>query len=129
VWRAEPDLRSVSKSTAIALDLEDEVWMIRTLYTACVAGALALAPAAASAQYVGYGAYPSTAPYAPYAYNPYWAAPYSYSYPATASSAWGYPYWYGSNSPWTVSASASSHPAYYGGSGGYAYHPAYGFGY
>jgi hypothetical protein len=129
VWRAEPDLRSVSKSTAIALDLEDEVWMTRTLYTACVAGALALAPAAASAQYVGYGAYPSTAPYAPYAYNPYWAAPYSYSYPATASSAWGYPYWYGSNSPWTVSASASSHPAYYGGSGGYAYHPAYGFGY
>jgi hypothetical protein len=91
VWRAEPDLRSVSKSTAIALDLEDEVWMTRTLYTACVAGALALAPAAASAQYVGYGAYPSTAPYAPYAYNPYWAAPYSYSYPATASSAWGYP--------------------------------------
>jgi hypothetical protein len=40
-----------------------------------------------------------------------------------------YPYWYGSNSPWTWQASASSHPAYYGGSGGYAYHPAYGFGY
>ena len=62
-----------------------------------------------------------------YAYSPYWATP--YTYPATASSVWGYPYWYGSNSPWTGQASASSHPAYYGGSGGYAYHPAYGFGY
>jgi hypothetical protein len=131
VWRAEPDLRGVSKPTAIALDLKDEVWMTRTLYAACVAGALALAPVAASAQYVTYGAYPYAAPYAapyaPYAYSSYWATP--YSYPATARSAWGYPYWYGSNSPWTGSASASSHPAYYGGSGGYAYHPAYGFGY
>ena len=131
VCRGEPDLRSVSKPTAIALDQKDEVWMTRTLYAACVAGALALAPAAASAQYVAYGAYPYAAPHAPYAYSPHWATPYSYSYsyPATASSAWGYPYWYGSNSPWTGSASASSHPAYYGGSGGYAYHPAYGFGY
>ena len=101
--------------------------MTRTLYAACVAGALALAPVAASAQYVTYGAYPYAAPYAPYVYSPYWATP--YAYPATASSAWGYPYWYGSNSPWTGQASASSHPAYYGGSGGYAYHPAYGFGY
>jgi hypothetical protein len=104
--------------------------MTRTLYAACVAGALALAPVAASAQYVTYGAYPYGAyPYAaPYAYSPYWAAP-SYAYPATARSAWGYPSWYGSNAPWTGEASASSHPAYYGGSGGYAYHPAYGFGY
>ena len=104
--------------------------MTRTLYAACVAGALALAPVAASAQYVTYGAYPYGAyPYAaPYAYSRYWAAP-SYAYPATASSAWGYPRWYGSNTPWTGEASASSHPAYYGGSGGYAYHPAYGFGY
>jgi hypothetical protein len=37
---------------------KDEVWMTRTLYAACVAGALALAPVAASAQYVTYGAYP-----------------------------------------------------------------------
>src|ERR1051326_5618881 len=58
VWRAEPDLPSVSKPTAITLDLKDEVWMTRTLYAACVAGALALAPVAASAQYVTYGAYP-----------------------------------------------------------------------
>lgn len=51
--------------------------MTRTLYAACVAGALALAPVAASAQYVTYGAYPYGAyPYAaPYAYSPYWAAP------------------------------------------------------
>jgi hypothetical protein len=101
--------------------------MTRILYAACVAGALALAPLAASAQYVTYGPYPYAAQYAPYAYNSYWAPP--YGYPATASSAWGYPYWYGSNSPWSGEASASSHPAYYGGSGGYAYHPAYGFGY
>ena len=101
--------------------------MTRTLYAACVAGALALAPVAASAQYATYGAPPYAAPYAPYAYSPYWATP--YAYPATASSAWGSPYWYGSNSPWTGQASASSHPAYYGGRGGYAYHPAYGFGY
>jgi hypothetical protein len=104
--------------------------MTRILHAACVAGALALAlaPVAAPAQYVTYGGAPYAAPYAPYAYGPYWAAP-SYTYPATASSAWGYPYWYGSNSPWTGQTSASSHPAYYGGSGGYAYHPAYGFGY
>ena len=102
--------------------------MTRTLYAACVAGALALAPVAASAQYATYGAPPYATPYAaPYAYSPYWATP--YAYPATASSAWGSPYWYGSNSPWTGQASASSHPAYYGGRGGYAYHPAYGFGY
>ena len=101
--------------------------MTRTLYAAFVVGALALAPVAASAQYVTYSAYPYAPSYTPYAYSPYWATP--YAYPATASSAWGYPYWYGSNSPWTWQTSASSHPAYYGGSGGYAYHPAYGFGY
>ena len=55
---------------------------------------------------------PYAAPYAPYAYSQYWATPYTYAYPATASSAWGYPYWYGINSPWTGEASASSHPAY-----------------
>jgi hypothetical protein len=102
--------------------------MVRILYAALVASALALAPGAAFAQYAAYGAYPYAAPYGPYAYSPY-AAPYIYGYPSTASSAWGYPYWYGTNSPWTGQASASSHPAYYGGSGGYAYHPAYGFGY
>lgn len=108
--------------------------MRRTLYAACAAGALALAPVAASAQYVTYGtygAYPYAAPYAPYAYSPNWAAPsYGYGYPETARQAWGYSNWYGSNSPWTGGqASASSHPSYYGGSGGFAYHPGYGFGY
>ena len=68
--------------------------MRRTLYAACAAGALALAPVAASAQYVTYGtygAYPYAAPYAPYAYSPNWAAPsYGYGYPETARQAWGY---------------------------------------
>lgn len=42
---------------------------------------------------------------------------------------WGYNYYYGSNSPPTCQASASSHPAFEGGSGQFTYHPAYGWGY
>jgi hypothetical protein len=45
------------------------------------------------------------------------------------SSRWGYAPYYGSSyRPW-CQASASSHPAYAGGSGQFAYHPAYGWGY
>jgi len=100
--------------------------MKRIVYAASVAAALALAPAAAFAQYVVYNPYAAPYTYTPYAYTPYWGG---YSYAPSASAAWGYTPYYGSNSPWTGQASASSHPAYYGGSGGYSYHPGYGYGY
>jgi hypothetical protein len=45
------------------------------------------------------------------------------------SARWGYGYHYGSSSPPWCQASASSHPAFAGGSGQFAYHPAYGWGY
>ena len=72
---------------------------------------------------VGYGS----------SYNPGWyGTQYQSAYAVPygpASARWGYRYYYGSSFRPTWQASASSHPAYYGGSGGYAYHPAYGFGY
>ena len=72
---------------------------------------------------VGYGS----------SYNPGWyGAQYQSTYAvpyAPARARWGYGYHYGSSFVPTWQASASSHPAYYGGSGGFAYHPGYGWGY
>jgi hypothetical protein len=53
----------------------------------------------------------------------------SYAAPCPASAQWGYRYYYGSAFPPTCEASASSHPAFYGGSGQYTYHPGLGWGY
>jgi len=53
-------------------------------------------------------------------------------YPApdpAGSAAWGYRYYYGSSSYPNWQASASSHPAFEGGSGQFSYHPGLGWGY
>jgi hypothetical protein len=73
---------------------------------------------------VGYGS--STYPTARYrtSYQTAYAGPC-----VPASARWGYGYHYGSSAPPTCQASASSHPAFYGGSGGFAFHPGYGWGY
>jgi hypothetical protein len=48
--------------------------------------------------------------------------------PGTSAN-WGYTNYYGSNTPPTCQASPSSHPAFYGGSGQFTYHPGFGWGY
>ena len=45
------------------------------------------------------------------------------------SANWGYNYYYGSSSPPWCQASASSHPAFAGGSGQFTNHPMLGWGY
>ena len=87
--------------------------MKRLIYAAAAVALLA-APGAAFAQY----------------YDNATANQYTYPAPDPAgSAAWGYTYYYGSSSYSTPEASASSHPAFYGGSGQFAYHPGLGWGY
>jgi hypothetical protein len=96
-----------------AEDSNKKVDMKRLIYAAAAVALLA-APDAAFAQYYDY------------------ATANQYTYPApdpAGSAAWGYTYYYGSSSYSTPEASASSHPAFYGGSGQFAYHPGLGWGY
>ena len=103
---------------------------MKTLMYAAALALLAVPSAAFAQFYPGYApAYPFTyaAPYAGYGYVPTYQ-----NYPApypVGSSRWGYDYYYGSSAYPTWSASASSHPAVYGGSGQLTYHPGYGWGY
>ena len=90
------------------------------LMNAAAAVALLTAPITAFAQSYSYA--PA------YNYAPGYQLNYPAPYPA-GSSAWGYRYYYGSSSYPTWQASASSHPAFYGGSGMYSYHPWLGWGY
>jgi hypothetical protein len=76
---------------------------------------------------IGYGSSTYTAPATQYStmYQPGYAAVCG---PGN-SSRWGYGNYYGSSSPPWCQASASSHPAFAGGSGQFASHPGFGWGY
>ena len=76
---------------------------------------------------VGYGSSTYTAPTSQYsaAYQPGYAVGCG---PGNSAN-WGYGYYYGSSSPPWCQASASSHPAFAGGSGQFTRHPMLGWGY
>ena len=91
----------------------------------CAGVALLVTSSAASAQDVGPVFSPSANAARGYtSFGTYRPAP-----NPSGSARWGYTYYYGSSSYPTWQASASPHPAFAGGSGQFAYHPGFGWGY